>query len=262
MEFLITLLSFFWQNNNFNLLEASLLQLSEAPIPQVSVVNEPHTIITVQTPPCKKDLSNFKEIRHGDQKKNLVALTFDDGFDPKESLQMLQTLKEKNVKATFFLKGRWIEKQKDIVDQIIADGHEMGNHSQNHADFSKISLTKAHEEITHQEKALKAHNYSPKPYFRFPYGSRTPKMLQLIHDQGYSSIMWDVDTQDWLKDSNYVKKEALSKTHNGSIILMHLGKATTAKVLPEIIDGLRKKGFTLVTVSELLNADDNLPERS
>lgn len=262
MDFIISLLAFFWQHTGFHLLEASLLQLEQVNIPTVSVMNVPHETIVISSPQCKKDLTNFKEIRQGDKKKPLIALTFDDGFEPKESLQMLQSLKEKNVKATFFLKGIWIEKQKEIVNQIIADGHELGNHSQNHANFTKISLAQANLEIKNQENALKVYNYSPKPYFRFPYGARTPKILDMLHNQGYTSIMWDIDTEDWLKDSNYVKKEAISKAHNGAIILMHLGKASTAKVLPDIIDGLRNKGFTLVTISQLLDADDNLPERS
>ena len=76
---------------------------------------------------------------------------------------------------------------------------------------------------------------------------------------GYTSILWNIDTLDWKSAKEHILNEALTKAQNGAIILMHLGKAETAKALPEIIDGLRKKGFELVTISTLLEYDPNIP---
>lgn len=260
MTFLIGILILLLEPNGLFHVESTPVSVE---ISQTSIDISSSQEIPISAEPLeqiKKDLTSITEIRHGDPTQALIALTFDDGFEPEDSLRMLDILREKTVKATFFLKGNWIEEHKDITQRIIDDGHEMGNHSYDHPDFAKISIKKARQAILKQEEILiKQHSYSPKPYFRFPYGSRTPAMLQLIKEHGYISVMWDIDTLDWLKDPEYIESEALNNAHNGAIILMHLGKKTTAQVLPRIIDGLREKGFTLVTVSQLINADPNVP---
>lgn len=263
MDLLLSIVSFLWTKNTFDLLGDSLKQLAVVDLPTIAITSTPHIEAAHdQISLLKKNMSQFGEINRGDKKKALIALTFDDGFEPAESLDMLNTLKEKHVSSTFFLKGNWIIDHQDIVDRIIADGHELGNHSYNHPHFDKISLSTAINEVEDQENILiKQNHYSPKPYFRFPYGARTPQNLLMIKERGYISVLWDIDTLDWAKDSAYVQKEALTKAHNGAIVLMHLGKASSAKALPAIIDGLRQKGYKLVTITDLLNQDDNIPTK-
>ncbi len=228
-----------------------------ASLPQVHIVSEAHQQIVQGQPNVHKNLRNISEILHGDKNKPLIALTFDDGFDPAVSQQMIDTLKAKRVLATFFLKGNWIAEEPVITQTIINDGHEIGNHSYAHPQFTKLPIIRIKQEIQDQENVLvRNHQYSPHPYFRFPYGARNPKIMKMVNDLGYTSIMWDIDTLDWATDKETIVKEALTKAHNGAIILMHLGKSATAEALPEIIDGLRAKGFELVTISTLIDNDD------
>ncbi len=262
MRLLISILLFLGQHLSFFVLDHTSDVLSQFPTKTPAATTQ-YTPPPIATPlirnPDVQIPAQLKEIRHGNKEKPLIALTFDDGFEPEPSITMLNTLKEKGVQATFFLKGNWIVNHQDIVARIIEDGHELGNHSYNHPHFSKISTSKAREEVNSQESLLRTqNNYSPKPYFRFPYGDRTPAMLNLINDAGYISVLWDVDTLDWLRDAPTIEKTAVEEAHNGAIILMHLGKADTAKVLPNIIDKLREKGFTLVTVSQLIAADNGI----
>ncbi len=228
-------------------------------LPPLHIIDEPHQAIIQASPIVHKNMSKISEVTHGDKNKPLIALTFDDGFAPAESQMMLDTLKEKHVEATFFLKGNWMAEEPVLTQTILADGHEIGNHSYDHPQFTKLTPLRARQEIQDQENILvRDHQYSPHPYFRFPYGARNAKSLKLVNDMGYTSIMWDIDTLDWQKDSDYVVNEALTKAHNGAIILMHLGKPSTVKALPLIIDGLRAKGFQLVTISTLIDNDDAL----
>lgn len=226
-------------------------------LPPLHIIDEPHQAIIQAGPMVHKNMQKISEITHGDKSKPLIALTFDDGFAPAESQIMLDILKDKQVEATFFLKGNWMAEEPILTQTILADGHEIGNHSYDHPQFTKITPLRARQEIQDQENILvRDHQYSPHPYFRFPYGDRNTKLLKMVQDMGYTSIMWDIDTLDWTKDSDYVVNEALTKAHNGAIILMHLGKPATVTALPLIIDGLRAKGFQLVTISTLIDNDD------
>lgn len=242
--------------------EASIIHAAEA-VPEVSLVSYQHIPATLISPPVHKDLSKVHEIRFGGAEYALIALTFDDGLDPEVSREMLDVLRDKHVPATFFLHGRFISEEPEIVKTIIADGHELGNHSYNHPNFTKIGTKKMKQEVQSQEDLLiNEFHYSPKPYFRFPYGARTQGVLKLINQLGYTAISWNVDTLDWKSSKEHIVNEALTKAQNGAIIIMHLGKKETGKALPEIIDGLRAKGFALVTISTLLDYDSNLPNAS
>ncbi len=228
-----------------------------ASLPQVHMISEAHQPIVQGQPSVHKNLRTISEVTHGDKYKPLIALTFDDGFDPAVSQQMIDTLKAKRVLATFFLKGNWMTEEPIITQTIINDGHEIGNHSYDHPQFTKLTTFQIKQEIQDQENVLvRNHQYSPHPYFRFPYGARNPKIMKMINALGYTSIMWDIDTLDWATDKETIVKETLTNAHNGAIILMHLGKSASAEALPEIIDGLRAKGFELVTISTLIDNDD------
>lgn len=257
MSIILSLIVFISQQLSFFFLAHTAEIVTQIPAPAAPVLAT--SIPLPRQPTLQKDWRTLKEIRHGDSNKPLIALTFDDGFEKEASIAMLNTLRDKQVQATFFLKGNWIIEHKDIVDQIIQDGHELGNHTYNHPHFTRITTAKANDEIDSQANLLQEqHAYSPKPLFRFPYGDRNPAMLQRANDHGYLSVLWDIDTMDWLHDSDFIEKTAVDEAHNGAIILMHLGKAATAKALPTIIDKLREKGFTLVTVSQLIDADSNV----
>lgn len=190
------------------------------------------------------------------QKK--VALTFDSTWgeeNESENKKILETLKAENVHATFFLIGSWMRQYPDIVKQIAADGHDVANHSDQHPHATQMSqraietdLMAAHEEIkklTGQECFL----------YRAPYGEYNDTVLDAARACHYYTIQWDIDSVDWKGyDASTIVQKVLEHKHlgNGSIILLHNGAKNTAQALPEIIKGLKAKGYEIVPVSELI----------
>lgn len=191
----------------------------------------------------------------GDAKSRRIALTFDAGASAEPTPKILAALRQTGVRATMFLTGRWAEQNPALVRQIVAEGHELGNHSLSHPDFAAISDQEILDELAQTEAIIsKTCGKSSKPYFRPPYGSRNPHVLAVAWGAGYRSVYWALDSGDWVEGAKTeaVIEKVLGKTQNGDVVVMHLGSAATAEGLPRILQGLRDKGFEPVTVSELL----------
>ncbi len=193
------------------------------------------------------------EFFSGNTKRNCVALTFDMETNGDITGQILDILKSKGVQATCFVTANLPARWGSVVVRMAAEGHEIGNHSVSHPFFTKISYAQADNELGQTEAAVNAvTGFTTKPYFRFPYGARNAGLIAHINALGYSSIYWAVDPQDWSNNSvAQVQATVLGQAHPGSIILMH-DRAKTIAALPGIIDGLRARGFDLVTLSDLL----------
>lgn len=187
----------------------------------------------------------------GSSTKKRVAITFDDGPDPRTLIQMLDILDEYNVSATFFLLGRRVNGAEHLVKEIYDRGHQIANHSYSHPKFSILSWSESVREIEHTEEALG--KYMSHKYFRPPYGDYKRETLQIAHSLGYRVIYWNVDTRDWAASNPKQIVDAVKKnTKPGSIILFHEGKNLTIQALPEILEWLTQEGYQFVTVAELL----------
>lgn len=187
-----------------------------------------------------------------------IALTFDAAWGNEDTAQILEILKKHDVKVTFFMTGGWVENYPDDVRAILAAGHDLGNHSENHKNMSQISdeekkteLMKVHEkvrELTGYEMSL----------FRPPYGDYDNAVVKTAKECGYYTIQWDVDSLDW-KDygADSIIKTVCEHKHlgNGTIILCHNGAKYTAQALDTLITTLKEKGYTFVPVSELIYKD-------
>lgn len=198
-------------------------------------------------------------IRRG-KSKTKVAITFDDGPHPEYTKKILDILKKKKVKATFFLTGQNAEKYPDVVRRIKAEGHDIGNHTYHHANLSPMKLERVKKEIALTELVIKEITGEEPIYFRPPRGVYDQKVRRLLVNKGYSIVLWTVTTQDWRAPGvEYIVNKA-KKAKGGDIILMHdsgaLAKAEgahriqTVKALPIIIDNLREKGLKPVKISE------------
>lgn len=184
-----------------------------------------------------------------------IAISFDCAWGDEYSEKLLEILREKNVKATFFMTGQWVENFPETVKKIAEEGHELGNHSETHpqmtdlsADGCKSELLKAHEkvkELTGVEMTL----------FRPPYGAYNDTVIKAAGDLGYQTIQWDVDSLDW-KDygRESIINTVCNHAHlgNGSIILMHNGAKYTNEALAEMLDKIIAEGYEIVPVSELV----------
>ena len=191
----------------------------------------------------------------GNRAQAYVALTFDDGPHATLTPKLLNILRERNVKATFYVLGPNVKRNPGIVQRMVAEGHELGNHSRTHRVMSKAPTDAMIEEFQFTHDAIVAAcGVAPKTQ-RPPYGAMTKPQRALLKEKfGYPCILWDVDPLDWKKPgSAVVASRILSGTRNGSIILLHDIHAGSVDAVPAVLDGLLAKGYTFVTVSQLLS---------
>ncbi len=186
-----------------------------------------------------------------------IALTFDDGPHGVNTPRLLDMLKQRKVKATFFVVGQCVAEYPEIAKRIVEEGHEIANHSWSHPQLTKLGeggvteqLGKTHD-VIHQTTGVATKLLRP------PYGAFTQNQQAWAYRKwGYKCILWDVDTLDWkIRSASHVQSEILGHTVPGSIILTHDIHKTTIDAMPASIDGLLAKGFKFVTVSELLAMD-------
>ncbi len=164
---------------------------------------------------------------------------------------ILDTLKEKMVKATFFLVGTWAERQPDLAKRIASEGHEIGNHGGAHVHVEMLSRENLHTVIkTGEERIFQTTGVKPSKLFAPPYGEWNDATVGYALELGYKTILWTVDTVDWREPPpETIWKRALAGAEPGCLVLLHPTE-NTATALPVIIDGFREKGLALVTVSE------------
>ena len=184
-----------------------------------------------------------------------VAITFDDGPHASNTPRLLDMLRARNIKATFYVVGKNVELYPGIVRRTVAEGHEIGNHSYTHTKLSGLSNDRVMSEMRKTDDAVfNASGVRPRT-MRPPYGALTQTQRQMVHQAfGYPTILWDVDPLDWKRPgSSVVTSRILSGAKSGSIILVHDLHGSSVDAMPATLDGLLRKGFRFVTVSQLLS---------
>jgi peptidoglycan-N-acetylglucosamine deacetylase len=183
-----------------------------------------------------------------------IAMTFDDGPSAENTPRLLEILKQRNIKATFFLIGQNVVSNPDLVRRILAEGHEIGNHSWTHPQLSKLSDDRVTAEITQTQDAIKdASGFTP-ILLRPPYGAITPRQREWIENRfGLNIILWSVDPFDWKRPgASVITQRILSQTRPGAIILSHDIHKQTVDAMPATLDALIAKGYKFATVSQLI----------
>ena len=183
-----------------------------------------------------------------------IAITFDDGPHPKNTPRLLDMLRERNVKATFYVIGRNVDLYPNVLRRTVSEGHEIGNHTYNHPILSKLGDSTVRDELTKCRDAVaRAAGVKPRT-LRPPYGALLQRQREWIHRElEYPTIMWSVDPLDWKRPgASVVTSRILSNTTPGAIVLAHDLHASTVDAMPATLDGLLRKGFKFVTVSQLL----------
>ena len=188
--------------------------------------------------------------------KKQIALSFDGAWGNEDTQKILDILKKHNVKVTFFMTGGWIDSYPEDVKKIIADGHDLGNHSENHKQMSQLSAQECKDEIMKVHSKVKALTGYEMTLFRPPYGDYNNTLVQTVKECGYQCIQWDVDSLDW-KDYGVdsILRTVCEHKHlgNGSIILCHNGAKYTAEALDTMITNLKAQGYELVPISQLIH---------
>ncbi|MCX6876424.1 MAG: polysaccharide deacetylase family protein [Verrucomicrobia bacterium] len=183
-----------------------------------------------------------------------IAMTFDDGPHPQNTPRLLDMLRARNIKATFYVVGSNVDLYPQIVRRTVAEGHEIGNHSYTHGWFTKMSDSEIREELSRCRDAVgRAAGVQPRT-LRPPYGGLLQRQREWVHAEfGYPTVLWSVDPLDWKRPGpSVVCSRILSSTTPGSIILSHDLHAPTVDAMPATLDGLLRRGFKFVTVSQLL----------
>jgi peptidoglycan/xylan/chitin deacetylase (PgdA/CDA1 family) len=162
-----------------------------------------------------------------------------------------------NVKATFFVVGFWVDKFPESVKALADAGHEIMNHSDNHAHFARLSTDEIIRNISACNKKIAAVTGVTPTLFRCPYGEYDDHVIRTLKSMGMDTIQWDVDSLDW-KDLSAVEitKRVTSKVNPGSIVLFHNAALHTPEALPSIIEYLLQNGYSIVPVSELILKGD------
>lgn len=183
-----------------------------------------------------------------------VAITFDDGPSPKLTPQLLDILKARDVRATFYVVGQNVAEYPDIARRIVAEGHEIANHSWNHPALTKLGASGVASQIERTNDAIfKATGVKPTT-MRPPYGATNAALNRRLDEQyGLKVIMWDVDPLDWkYRNAARVQRAILEGTRPGSIILVHDIHPSSVAAMPGTLDALLAQGYKFVPVAELL----------
>ena len=184
-----------------------------------------------------------------------VALSFDAASGDEDIQKILDILTKYNIKVSFFVTGNWVSKYPDDVKAIVAAGHDLGNHSENHKQMSQLTKEECKDEIMKVHNRVKDLTGIDMNLFRPPYGDYNNTLIGEAKECGYYSIQWNVDSSDW-KDYGVdsIINKVVDNKHldNGSIILLHCGAKYTPDALEAIINGLQDKGYDIVPISKLI----------
>ena len=205
----------------------------------------------------KDQLRQYQAAYIGNVGEKVLYLTFDAGYENGCTAKILDTLKEKQVPAAFFLVGNYIRKSPDLVRRMVAEGHTVGNHTMHHYDMSRLSDKAAFsKELTDLEALYKETVGQELPkYYRPPQGIYSEENLKMAQELGYKTLFWSLAYVDWNNDAQPTREAAFAKllprTHNGAVVLLHSTSKTNAEILGELIDKWKAMGYRFGTLEEL-----------
>lgn len=209
--------------------------------------------LPVERPSAPQPPARKAPLRRGLSER--VALTFDAGAAAEPGWDILKTLRERGLKCTFFITGKFARNNPQLVKAIAADGHEIGNHTWGHPDLRKLSDQEIREELSKTEfEVQEAAGVSTKPFFRPPFGARDKRVLRVAREEGYECVYWTVDSWDSVKKgitADEIIDRVTGLIKSDGVILCHIGSRASAEALPRLLDDLQAMGLTPVKVSEL-----------
>ena len=194
-------------------------------------------------------------IYRGHPKKQMVALLINVSWGTEHIYPILNTLKEHDVKASFFIEGKWAKENIELVKAIAEQGHLIGNHAYNHPDMARLTAQENTEQIKQTNEILKAITEETVEWFAPPSGSYTEEVVKIAHDMNMQTILWTVDTIDWKNPSvSVMNQRVMRNIHPGAMILMHPTKSVE-QGLDALIEEIKEAGYKLDTVERLLSED-------
>lgn len=198
----------------------------------------------------------YRAVTYDRKTQNKVLyLTFDCGYENGNTEKILDTLKEKNVKAAFFCTLDDIKSEPEIIARMIKEGHIVGNHSSTHPSFPELNRTEMAQEIIECDNFLRKNFGYSSPFFRFPKGEYSENALSLVASLGYTSVFWSLSYADWdvnsQKGGDYAFEKVTERLHPGAIMLLHAVSSDNAEAMGKIIDYAREQGYEFFTLDKI-----------
>ena len=208
-------------------------------------LNEPAATVVAQ----KRELPIYSVAR--DDK--VLSISFDASWGADKTIPILDILDKYNVKTTFFLVGGWVDKYPEMLKEIVARGHEIGNHSDTHPHMSQQSEADIRKELHNMsDKVEKLTGVRP-TLFRPPYGDYNNRVVTVSRAEGYECVQWSIDSLDW-KDRGPadIIKQCTYRVQPGDIVLFHNDSNDIVNALPTVIEHYQQLGYTIIPVSQIL----------
>lgn len=208
------------------------------------------------------ELKKYNAHYVGNNTEKVIYLTFDAGYENGNTQPILDALKKHNVPATFFVVGHYLESAPELVKQMVADGHFVGNHTYHHLDMSSIASKESFEkEMRDVESLFKeitgtelAHFYRP------PQGKYNTSNLKMAQELGYHTFFWSLAYVDWYQDKQPTREEAFKKLigriHPGAIVLLHSTSKTNGEILDELLTRWEEMGYTFRTLEDFVDTSE------
>lgn len=202
-------------------------------------------------------LDKYDTIYRGDETRNVCYLTFDCGYETGTMTSILDTLKEKNVPATFFVNGHYVESAQDMIRRMLDEGHIVANHCVNHYALTTVDADTFIEEVQGLEDLFYTYfpDADPMIYFRPPSGNTNEWVLKLADKMGYTTVLWSWAYADYYDDAQPPVDETLEKVklglHPGAIYLLHPESTTNTAMLGTMIDWIRSVGYDILPICDI-----------
>lgn len=192
-------------------------------------------------------------IYRGHPEKEMVALMINVSWGTEHLPGMLETLKKEQVKATFFLEGKWAKEHPEEVKMILEEEHLIGNHAYDHPDMARISRDEIKEQIEHTNSVLEAMTGAKPKWFAPPSGSFTDEVVEIAANEKMETVLWTVDTIDWKNPTVSVMiNRVMDNIHPGATVLMHPTEAA-AEGLESLIRQLKQQDYSIGTIESLFS---------
>ena len=209
-----------------------------------------------------EELAQYNAYYAKNTSEKKIYLTFDCGYENGNTPFILKALKNHQVKATFFVVGNFIKDNPELIKEMIADGHIIGNHTLTHPDMSQIATKDTFaKELGNVETLYKeVTGKTMTRFYRPPQGKYSTENLQMAKDMGYHTFFWSLAYVDWLADAQPSKNEAfgklLGRIHPGAIVLLHNTSKTNGEILDELLGKWEDMGYTFSTLKKLVKAGE------
>lgn len=199
-------------------------------------------------------LEENKGICLGNNEKKYIYLTFDEGYEAGYTKQILEILKNNDVKATFFITAHYLNTQEELVKQMIDEGHIVGNHTVNHKSMPSLDEETIKKEVMDLHQAIYSKFQYEMKYIRPPKGEFSEKSINVTNSLGYKTVMWSFAYEDWNENNQpneeKSKKKILDNVHNGEIMLLHGNSKTNTNLLDTIIKEIKQMGYEFKSLDE------------